>query len=670
MTKAAGILFVSPINGTALFLRRTATASDCPGCWDFPGGTAEGDETADMTAARETREEVGFLPEGVRIFHTRTKSGSASGTVQPGVAGPAAPVGGLPDQAGAAAVEPPPPPMGPSISPDVDFTTFIQKVTNEFTPELNDEHDGFCWAPVDSPPEPLHPGCRVALDRLSMNELDVARAIADGRLTSPQRYENVTLWAIRITGTGTSFRPKINEFVHRDGENHLTPDGLARLNGLPVIMKHPKKALLDSKEFRDRIVGTIFLPYVAGDEAWGIAKIYDDEANKLMDEEDLSTSPGVNFSNHKVNMTLRLEDGSRVLVEGSPSLFDHIAICELGVWDKGEEPSGIRSEAREDSAMADKDEDKAKDDAAKKDAAKDDAKKDDSSKKDAAKKDGEEGDKGEDKSKDDSARKDADAGKEPDNNLSHMLLDAVKACTDSVNAVSKRMDAIETSMSDSRKDAKKDEDKKDPDEKGEAERTAADKSKKDEAKPEDKEDKSKTDARADDASGDTRRRIAAIDQTVQDLKGKIMVSDDDHELIANAWARVDDVYAALGKKTPRPMPGETAMQYRRRTIKELRPLSERWKNIDPKSAAFADDAAFGEIETQVLTDAAVAARNPTNIPAGQLRMVEKKNDGHTIRSFFGQPRDWMDSLAGPVTHRATGRFNTDGLGRGGGNSNN
>jgi hypothetical protein len=38
---------------------------------------------------------------------------------------------------------------------------------------------------------------------------------------------------------------------------------------------------------------------------------------------------------------MTLEDGSVLLIEGKPSLLDHVAICELGVWDKGKDPEGI-----------------------------------------------------------------------------------------------------------------------------------------------------------------------------------------------------------------------------------------------------------------------------------------------------------------------------------------
>ena len=37
-----------------------------------------------------------------------------------------------------------------------------------------------------------------------------------------------------------------------------------------------------------------------------------------------------------------MDDGSNLLVEGSPSFVDHLAICEKGVWDKGGDASGIR----------------------------------------------------------------------------------------------------------------------------------------------------------------------------------------------------------------------------------------------------------------------------------------------------------------------------------------
>jgi hypothetical protein len=31
-------------------------------------------------------------------------------------------------------------------------------VDHEFIPELNHEHDGYCWVPLEKYPKPLHPG--------------------------------------------------------------------------------------------------------------------------------------------------------------------------------------------------------------------------------------------------------------------------------------------------------------------------------------------------------------------------------------------------------------------------------------------------------------------------------------------------------------------------------
>lgn len=239
----------------------------------------------------------------------------------------------------------------------VDFTTFVMRVERPFLVENLDEseHVAWAWAPVDAPPQPLHPGCQVALDRLSMDELGVARAMAAGQLTSPQTYENVTLFDIRITGTETAYRKALDEYAYRKPENYLTSDFVARCNGLPVIMEHPKKAVLDSKEFSDRIVGTVFLPYIRGDEVWGIAKLYDVDAIKIMSERDMSTSPSVVFRDPDVNTKMELEDGSSLLIEGKPSLLDHIAICERGVWDKGGPATGVARApemARADSVVA------------------------------------------------------------------------------------------------------------------------------------------------------------------------------------------------------------------------------------------------------------------------------------------------------------------------------
>lgn len=330
--RAAGILYTTS-SRLALFLQRSAE-SDMPGTWGLPGGKLEEGEDAHAAAIREAQEEAGedAPTEGLRL-HTRSITLAAS----PGAPG---------DASSTAAALP-----GPVE--DVDFTTFVCEIDEPFQVTIDEEHTGWAWAPLDRPPLPMHPGVMIAIERLSMNELGVARAMAAGRLTSPQRYANVVLWAIRLTGTGVAYRSGLKEFVFRDPDNYLNEEFLARCNGLSAIMEHPKKAVLNSKEFADRVIGSVFLPFIPAPGAipqakpgdvWAIIKVYDDDANEMMMTMDMSTSPSVVFHDPSVNTKMTMEDGSPLLVEGVPSLLDHIAICPMGVWDKAGEPTGVVNE--------------------------------------------------------------------------------------------------------------------------------------------------------------------------------------------------------------------------------------------------------------------------------------------------------------------------------------
>ena len=339
--RAAGILIVDT-KGRALFLKR-GPGGDAHGEWCFPGGRLENDEPASEAAVRETEEECGFKadPKSLVMWSRRIA-----------VRGPAPPLAMEVPAVVQALTEAPVATAAADVD-QVDFTTFLCKGIEPFTPEIDTsgEHVAYAWCPLDQPPEPLHPGCRIALAKINMDELGIARAIRDGELTSPQYYANVWLFALRITGTGVAYRTKWKEYVWRDPSMYLNDEFLARCNGLAVIFEHPKKrATLDSKEFSDRAVGSVLLPYIKGDEVWGIAKIYDEPTAQLMCDEQLSTSPAVVWRDPDENNKLEMEDGSKLLIEGKPSLLDHLAICALGVWDKGGDPSGVEA-VRADSEM-------------------------------------------------------------------------------------------------------------------------------------------------------------------------------------------------------------------------------------------------------------------------------------------------------------------------------
>ncbi len=575
VARAAGVMFVTK-DGQALFLKRSGTV-DHAGEWCFPGGVIEQGETAEEAARREASEETAWEADGAFtpwVRRTTTETG-ANGQLK-----------------------------------TVDFTTFLQRIDEPFAPKLNDEHVGHAWAPIAQPPEPLHPGCRVALAKLDMDELGLARAIAAGELSSPQHFKNFWLFAMRITGTGVSYREALNEFVYRRPEHYLTDEYLARCNGLPVIMMHPKNATLNSKEFGDRVVGAMMLPYVQGTEVWGVARIYDDAAAAMMIQGPLSTSPSV-ILRKADHVKMRLEDGSTLLIEGKPALMDHLAICENGVWDKGEGPSGIRSEliTAEELAMADDDkkapEKKADEAEAKKPA--------------------------EDK------KPDADAGTPLDKVLAKM--DEHKADTDKrLDAMSARQDAFEKKPDAAKKDA-------DDDKKGEPEEVAADKRK--DAADEKKGEKGDDDKKAD-AAEVAAREIAtrALSERIEQVARSIPKSMNDNEFhaMADAQARADNVFVALGQRAPRPLDGENLSGYRRRLANDLKAHS-RWKDVP--IAAFADDAAFKVAETQIYADAQVAATNPVGLPDGHIRAVTTPDaTGRQITQFFGQPKAWMQPFAG------------------------
>jgi 8-oxo-dGTP pyrophosphatase MutT (NUDIX family) len=296
MTVAAGILFKAN-TGRILLCRRTDGLG-----WAFPGGVQKEGETLTGCAVRECVEETGY---------------------NPGVAGKL---------------------LCRRVKDDVDFTTFLHNCADEFIPKFNHEHDAFTWVNPDYVSSlNLHPGCHIALLKMrGMTELELAEAIRDEELVSPQMIENVCLVDMRISGTGFSYRPKLDEWVYRRDTIYLTPEFLRRCGGIPIILQHPESQILNSDEFSRRVVGTMFLPYIKGDEVWGVAKIYDKTAINAIHNLQLSTSPSVVFRDTKVNYTIELEDGSSLLVEGKPSFVDHLAICEKGVWDKGGDASGIR----------------------------------------------------------------------------------------------------------------------------------------------------------------------------------------------------------------------------------------------------------------------------------------------------------------------------------------
>lgn len=604
--RAAGVLISTGRKGKTLFLKRADT-----GEWAFPGGHIE-DSDADPEAAarRETREETGYKAKDLVPHTHRIKDG-------------------------------------------VDFTTFLHMADAEFKPSLEGEHTEHVWASLDDPPSPLHPGAKVAVDRLSMDELGVARAMVTGDLTSPQRYGTLWLFDIRITGTGASYRSDRKEYVWRDKSIYLNDDFLARCNGLPVVWMHPdKKPGLDSEEFNDRIVGTVFIPYIKGEEIWAIAKIYDESSLELLRSERLSTSPGVIFkAATSTNETFELPNGSHLLIEGKPALLDHIAICEAGVWDKGGEPSGVDATG---ALMAEDDKEKAVADKARHDAeaAKAfDAKLDailDSHKRMDARMDSFEKDR-KDAKRFDAARKDKfghrkdgesykDWGKRHDDDErkmnEEMRKDSERSEEDcAMDAKRARHDAEEDEKrhdKDFDKWAKEEGDEPEHQE-DKAKKDAEDKAKKDAEEKEVKEEEERKDAALKGENAELRLSLKRLEGIVAGITKETPRADID--ALAAIQSRADSVAAMYGDRASPPISGEAVLDYRRRMLKRFQPHSARFKNTRFDAL---DEATITTVEDQVYADAVNSARETQAATPGVLVPVESQDrSGRTITKYHG-----------------------------------
>jgi len=307
---------------------------------------------------------------------------------------------------------------------------------------------------------PLHPGMGVILQRFEMTETDVARAVEAGELASPSVFANSWYFRIRISGTGFAYRPRLKEYVWRDANLYLTPKFTERCLGLPVVIMHPDKEMLDGQELADRIVGTVVRAWIEGDEVWAVTRILNEAAARYIVDNKLSTSPGVVFLNPKVNEKIEMEDGYQMLVEADPSLLDHVAICPEGVWDKKSGPTGIDVDGS--FAAADSTTGGAT-----------------AFQKDDAMADEEQKGEGEDR------RDNGGPGAGPDPMLKYL--------DSKFDALHKRMDAMDSRMDSLRDDAKKDADDPDQDREQAAElRTLA---------AEEEEEAEKNDAKRDDAKG-------------------------------------------------------------------------------------------------------------------------------------------------------------------------
>ncbi len=445
------------------------------GTWCPPGGTVEPGELAIDAARREVLEEVGYQYDGPLTPHS--------------VYG--------------------------------DYLTFRAEVPERFEAKLNDESLAAGWFHIDDLPKPLHQPFAEMLAQQALNETEVAALIADGTLSSPQFFINMWMFAIRVTGTGVTWRSADQQMAFRNPDDYLTPEFLQRVAGVPLIWLHPEKNKLDSDEFAKRVIGTLTNSWVADNgEVWAIARVYDAEAAEIMATRQLSTSPTVTYS--EAQDSIIKIDGQPLLVEGSPVLLDHVAICEQGVWDKLLAPTGVKSDSIPNEAEK-MDEEKIV-------------------------------------------------------SLINKAIDARMAKADSEEADRKaKADAEEAAKKEKAdaeaKEAEEAKAKADAEEKAAKEKADAEAKEKADAEEAERMAKEKADSQLLQEIADLRSRIPTE------------LSDEERNEVADAQVKADSVFSCFGKRAPVPLSGEKPLAYRRRLMIQLQEHSPDFKSVDLSSIA-------------------------------------------------------------------------------------
>ncbi|EOT3992112.1 DUF2213 domain-containing protein [Escherichia coli] len=435
---------------------------------------------------------------------------------------------------------------------------------------------------------------------MSLTELEVAERIRDGTVPSPVKFSNMWLVNLRITGTGLAYRAGLKEHVWRDPKLYLNEEFLRRCNGLPVIANHPDDAVLTEEDFKSRIVGSVMLPYIRGDEVWAVCRVYLQSIVEEIAEGDVSTSPSVVFNSTSGNVEVQ-EGDTNFLIEGVPFLVDHIALVtkahgSLGVWDKDRIPAGVEVTNTGEIEM-EKEELQAL--------------------------------------------------------LQGVVSDALKGINQKIDGVVTRMDSLEQ-RDKARADAEE-QAKKEAEEKAKADEAAEEQRKADEAAAKEAEEKAKADeAAAKDAEEKAKGDSEAEEQRKADEEAEKERND---SALAEAQAKADSAFSACGKNAPAPFSGENALDYRKRALIAMQKHSPAHKDVNIR--AIADSATLAVLEDAIFSAARQSIEKEMMSTQGQLhKRIRNDEAGRRITEYQGDPNVWLSAFK--IPGRRLAKINTQG----------
>ncbi|HBA7888597.1 TPA: DUF2213 domain-containing protein [Escherichia coli] len=435
---------------------------------------------------------------------------------------------------------------------------------------------------------------------MSLTELEVAERIRDGTVPSPVKFSNMWLVNLRVTGTGLAYRAGLKEHVWRDPKLYLNEEFLRRCNGLPVIANHPNDAVLTEEDFKSRIVGSVMLPYIRGDEVWAVCRVYLQSIVEEITEGDVSTSPSVVFNSTSGNVEVQ-EGDTNFLIEGVPFLVDHIALVtkahgSLGVWDKDRIPAGVEVTNTGEIEM-EKEELQAL--------------------------------------------------------LQGVVNDALSGINQKIDGVVTRMDSLEQ-RDKARADAEE-QAKKEAEEKAKADEAAEEQRKADEAAAKEAEEKAKADeAAAKDAEEKAKADSEEEEQRKADEEAEKERND---SALAEAQAKADSAFSACGKNAPAPFSGENALDYRKRALIAMQKHSPAHKDVNIR--AIADSATLAVLEDAIFSAARQSIEKEMMSTQGQLhKRIRNDEAGRRITEYQGDPNVWLNAFK--IPGRRLAKINTQG----------